>query len=425
MFNFIRKAVISNRVEETILYEYVYDELEDGFKIRGLWAKALAMSEGNEDKATSLYMQYRVQNIRDIFTSMKIAYEELSKSQIKTKLKQKVDLNIKSDNDVVKEKNKKEEIETKQINQESILNDNLKKKALEKLEKFGYKVNFKSNYWLIKEPLGGKRKIDSIEDLIEYANSRESLSNKSNSSKKVSNNNVNLHEIKQRQNKESHTDKNIDNNVETKLFNKDNSKINNKSSSITNFIEPYHILPLLFAITPILAIFIGGMSLLVSALIGILLYLKIDTNKTKDEVKNSASKVNNSKDKINKNKSAIDNYTSHEIRSSFKNNSTITRKIKTYKNIEVNKYNGRIFCSNCGISNSPERKSCFKCGEIFNLEEDILNGISNENDALTHLNKLGYKTVKNSKYWLIKEPLGAKVKIYNENKLLEYANSKR
>lgn len=86
MFNMFKKAAISNRVEETILYEYVLDELEDGFKVRGLWGKALAMSEGDENKATSLYMQYRVQNIKDYFTTLKITYEELSKTQIKSSL---------------------------------------------------------------------------------------------------------------------------------------------------------------------------------------------------------------------------------------------------------------------------------------------------------------------------------------------------
>jgi len=90
MFNFIKKAVIANRVEESILYEYVLDELDEGFKVRGLWGKALAMSDGDINKANSLYLQYRVQNIRDTFISLKIAYEELTKNQIKnqiTKLK--------------------------------------------------------------------------------------------------------------------------------------------------------------------------------------------------------------------------------------------------------------------------------------------------------------------------------------------------
>jgi hypothetical protein len=87
MFNFLKKVAISNRAEEAILYEYVFDELEEGYKVKGLWAKAIAMSEGNENKAKSLYMQYRVQDIKDYFTSLKIAYEELSKTQIDKKLK--------------------------------------------------------------------------------------------------------------------------------------------------------------------------------------------------------------------------------------------------------------------------------------------------------------------------------------------------
>lgn len=86
MFKFIKKSIIANRAEETILYEYVLDELEDGYKVRGLWAKALAMSEGDENKAKSLYMQYRVQNIKDFFISLKITYDELSKTQIRNKL---------------------------------------------------------------------------------------------------------------------------------------------------------------------------------------------------------------------------------------------------------------------------------------------------------------------------------------------------
>lgn len=110
MFNFIKKAIISNRAEETILYEYVLDELEDGYKVRGLWAKALAMSEGDENKANALYMQYRVQNIKDFFLSLKIAYEELSKIQIKNKLN--IVNSVKENESIVQKKiNKKEDDE--------------------------------------------------------------------------------------------------------------------------------------------------------------------------------------------------------------------------------------------------------------------------------------------------------------------------
>ena len=105
MFNFIKKSIIANRDEETILYEYVLNEIEDGYRVRGIWAKALAMSEGDENKATSLYIQYRVQNIQDFFSSLEIAYEELSKSQIKNKLNK-----INNEKQVIKDSNKDPEL---------------------------------------------------------------------------------------------------------------------------------------------------------------------------------------------------------------------------------------------------------------------------------------------------------------------------
>jgi len=82
MFNFIKKKVIENRIQDEILYEYVLDELESNLKVRGLWAKAIAYSEGDDSKATSLYMQYRVQSIKDEFASLQIVYEEMNKSKL-------------------------------------------------------------------------------------------------------------------------------------------------------------------------------------------------------------------------------------------------------------------------------------------------------------------------------------------------------
>ncbi len=107
MFNFIKKSIIANRAEETILYEYVLDEIEDGYKVRGLWAKSLAMSEGDENKAKSLYMQYRVQNIKDFFISLKIAYDELSKTQIRNKLS-----NLNNEKEEIKYSSKEKEDES-------------------------------------------------------------------------------------------------------------------------------------------------------------------------------------------------------------------------------------------------------------------------------------------------------------------------
>ena len=87
MFNKFRKIAIANRLEDQVLFEYVLEELENGIKIKGLWAKAYANSEGDSNKIEPLYMQYRVQSIKDIFTTLKIAYEELPKETIANYLK--------------------------------------------------------------------------------------------------------------------------------------------------------------------------------------------------------------------------------------------------------------------------------------------------------------------------------------------------
>lgn len=82
MFNFIKKHQIVNRIEDEILYEYIVDEMEAGTKLKGLWAKAYANSEGDNNKIEPLYMQYRVQSIKDYFETLKMAYQKLSKEKI-------------------------------------------------------------------------------------------------------------------------------------------------------------------------------------------------------------------------------------------------------------------------------------------------------------------------------------------------------
>jgi len=66
---------------EEFLYEYVMEELENSETKKGVWAKAIAQSEGNNDKAKSLYIQYRVEAIKDGFNSLNISYENLPKEQ--------------------------------------------------------------------------------------------------------------------------------------------------------------------------------------------------------------------------------------------------------------------------------------------------------------------------------------------------------
>ena len=55
---FVRKG-------EEALYRQAMNEIESGSINKGVYAKALADSEGNEDKVRSLYLKYRVQSILD------------------------------------------------------------------------------------------------------------------------------------------------------------------------------------------------------------------------------------------------------------------------------------------------------------------------------------------------------------------------
>jgi hypothetical protein len=65
LFDKFRRRSASARLIEEQLYEQVVLELSNGQKRAGLWAKALANCDGLEEKAKSLYIQYRVQSIKD------------------------------------------------------------------------------------------------------------------------------------------------------------------------------------------------------------------------------------------------------------------------------------------------------------------------------------------------------------------------
>lgn len=53
------------RLEDESLYAAVYQEIEAGIRREGLWAKAIADSDGHPDKVKALYVRYRAQAIRD------------------------------------------------------------------------------------------------------------------------------------------------------------------------------------------------------------------------------------------------------------------------------------------------------------------------------------------------------------------------
>ncbi len=65
MFESIKKRTASARIVEEQFYEQVVNEIANGYLRNGLWAKAIANSNGQDEKAKALYIQYRVQSLKD------------------------------------------------------------------------------------------------------------------------------------------------------------------------------------------------------------------------------------------------------------------------------------------------------------------------------------------------------------------------
>ncbi|MCF6252419.1 MAG: hypothetical protein L3J75_14300 [Methylococcaceae bacterium] len=129
----------ASRIAEEQYYEVVVDELQQGIKRGGLWAKALSKSEGNEEKAKGLYISYRVQSIKD----------ELEISEALEK-----ESTLQERNRVVLNRNKRI------------------KKCIESLNTLGFKVKPKNGGWVIFEFMGGRHNIESLDELELYEHER-------------------------------------------------------------------------------------------------------------------------------------------------------------------------------------------------------------------------------------------------------------
>ena len=83
MFEKLKLSIAAKRLHEETLYKQVVEELSQGQRRDGLWAKAMADSEGIEDRAKSLYIRYRVQSIQDESESAKasVKRQELHQEQ--------------------------------------------------------------------------------------------------------------------------------------------------------------------------------------------------------------------------------------------------------------------------------------------------------------------------------------------------------
>jgi hypothetical protein len=65
IFDKFKTSTAIDRLSEEKLYEQVAQELKAGKKREGIWVKAMAKSGGDLNKAESMYIELRVQAIKD------------------------------------------------------------------------------------------------------------------------------------------------------------------------------------------------------------------------------------------------------------------------------------------------------------------------------------------------------------------------
>ena len=76
IFDTVKKTTIASRRLEEELYGIALDEVENNKIRKGLYAKALAKSDGNKEKADGIYLRLRVQSIMDAIESDEIDKRE-------------------------------------------------------------------------------------------------------------------------------------------------------------------------------------------------------------------------------------------------------------------------------------------------------------------------------------------------------------
>ena len=79
-----KQTAIMGRLIEEKLYEQVLREVESGRRRDGLWAKALHKSGGNEQRAKSLYIKYRVRSLNDEAAIAEAISEEIDERPVIT-----------------------------------------------------------------------------------------------------------------------------------------------------------------------------------------------------------------------------------------------------------------------------------------------------------------------------------------------------
>jgi len=84
MSEHLNNSESSSNIDLDILYEFVLEEMQTGNPRKGLLTKAVIESNGDDDKAKSLYLQYRVEAIKNDMKALGIDIKKISKEKLFT-----------------------------------------------------------------------------------------------------------------------------------------------------------------------------------------------------------------------------------------------------------------------------------------------------------------------------------------------------
>jgi ABC-type Na+ efflux pump permease subunit len=96
IFKHIREIKRNKRLFDEKVYEMVLEKIAQDQKQPGLWAKAIADSSGNMDKAKSLYIKYRAEAIKQDINFLKDNELKTEKQENSPKAQEKQE--VKSEN---------------------------------------------------------------------------------------------------------------------------------------------------------------------------------------------------------------------------------------------------------------------------------------------------------------------------------------
>jgi hypothetical protein len=144
-----RLASATRRLDEEVLYEFVVNELAQGIRREGLWAKALVETEGDDQAANARYIKLRVQALIDEHTLAVAVARAHAES-----------------------KERSQEGVEPPIKRAKVFGITREEETIELLAEAGYTVSRRSDGWRVQEPLGGRVDLDSDDALIDYAKGR-------------------------------------------------------------------------------------------------------------------------------------------------------------------------------------------------------------------------------------------------------------